>query len=239
VDSVFSRILIQLDKTNRSKLQMNLYRKTIAMLFGVVLAGLIISAAYAGDGKCDAKDDCGSRKCGLGLLGLCRDCGCRNDCDTVCRLKKEPLTEKVTCWTSEKEAICLPPRSKKGCRNSTEVSCKDGKAGVEDSCRKDRGQSKKVVWFDWSVPGLDKNGESKCSRTRTSKKLMRKEIEVPIKGAYKYSWETVKLCKDCADKYDTAPAAEDTDADIPDPPVIEARILYGRPVVERTVSYNQ
>ena len=212
---------------------MKLYHKTFATLVGVASLGLIISAAYAGDGNCGAKDGCGPRKGGLGLLGICRDCGCRNGCDAVCRLKKEPLTKKVTCWTSEREPICLPGPSKQGCRHCTTVPC-DDKAGTKDCCA----NSKKVVWRDWSVPGVDKNGDSKCSHIRNRKKLMRKEIEVPIKGAYKYSWETVKLCKGCADKYDTAPGPEEADGDVPEPPAIEARILYSKPVVER-ISHSE
>jgi hypothetical protein len=131
----------------RSNLKMNLYHKTFATLVGVVSIGLTISAAYAGDSNCGTKDGCGSRKGGLGLLGMCRDCGCRNDCDAVCRLKKEPLTKKVTCWTSEKEPVCLPGPSKRGCRQVECVSCDDGK-GAKDTCSKGHSQTKKVVWFD-------------------------------------------------------------------------------------------
>lgn len=219
---------------------MNLYHKTFGTLVGVALAGLMISGAYAGKGDGGAKDGCSAQKGGSGLLSVCRDCGRRSHCDAVCRLKKEPLTKKVTCWTSEKEPVCLPGPSKRGCRQCTEVSCKDGTVGLGNCCQgKDGGQMKKVVWFEWCVPGVDKDGNSKCSHTRTRKKLMRKEIEVPIKDAYKYSWETVKLCKKCAGKYDTAPAPEEADADIPNPPPVDARILYGKRVVERLVSHTE
>ncbi len=218
---------------------MNLNHKTFATLMGVVLSGLILGASYAGDGKGDAKGGCGAQKGGHGLLGICRDCGCRNDCDAVCRLKKEPLTKRITCWKSEKEPICLPGPSKQGCRHLTTASCDDGKAGLEDCCPRKNANSKKVVWYEWCIPGLDKNGDSKCSHTRNRKKLMRREIEVPIKGAYKYSWETVKLCKKCSGKYETAPSPEEADVDIPEPPPVDARILYGKPVVERMASYTE
>ncbi|MBL7040559.1 MAG: hypothetical protein ISR77_18130 [Pirellulaceae bacterium] len=216
---------------------MNLSHKTFATLVGVVLAGLVVNAAYAGGG--DTKGGC-SPKSGLSLLGGCRDCGCRNDCNVVCRLKKEPLTKKVTCWTSEEEPICLPGPSKRGSRHSTDVSCTDGKAGYEGCCpEKGHSHLKRVVWFEWCIPSVDKKGVSDCSHSCTRKKLMRKEIEVPIKGAFKYSWETVDLCKKCVDDYDTTPTPEEAGADVPTPPPVEARILYGKRVVERMASYNE
>jgi hypothetical protein len=220
---------------------MNVSYKKLGTLVAVLVAGLIISSAYAGGGDC-GKGDCGkgacSQKGGLGLLGGCHDCGCKDACK-VCRLVEKPLTRTVTCYKCEHEPICLPGPSKRGCRNVECVSCDDHKGCKDGSCGQkgcgDCGSTKKVVWWDWNIGGKGKGGcdIGACGgKSRTKIKLMKKEMEVEIKGATEYKWEVVDLCKGCEQKSkDLAPMIEG-DAEVPPPPAVEARMIYGKPVVK-------
>jgi hypothetical protein len=193
-------------------------QKTFATLLGVVLAGLMTSAAVAGDGA-------------LQKAGCCADCGLKGGCGQyglhkVCRLKCEPKTEKITVYKCECEPVCLPCCSKIVGLNSTCVDCDaKGYKGGKGCC----GCQKKICWFDFCP-----RGAKECHK----KRLYKKEVEVPIKGAVEYKWEVVDLCKGCKDKaIEDAPAVDPAD-DIPEPPPVDvqAQLIYGKPVVERMAS---
>ena len=60
------------------------------------------------------------------------------------------------------------------------------------------------------------------SLLQKTKKLLKKEVEVEVKGAYEYKWEIVDLCKGCEQKsMDEAPEVS-PDADVPPPPSVAA-----------------
>ena len=115
------------------------------------------------------------------------------------------------------------------------VDCDGDKDGDGKSCKDGCSFQPKVVWFDWNVGGKGKGdgGEGNC-HARCSKKLLKKEVEVEIKGAYDYKWEVVNLCKGCEQKsLDKAPEVA-PDAEVPPPPAVAARIIHGRPTVQTT-----
>jgi hypothetical protein len=202
----------------------------------MLAASLIISAACAGDGECQKNLSCDRDGCAQ----RCGDCGCLNGCcNKVCRLKCEPKKVKVTCYKCESDCVPLPGPSPQGCRRVEHVDC-DDKGGDDKSCKDGCGPQKKVVWFDLNLGGKDKGdcGGGNC-RTAGKKKLMKKEVEVELKGAYEYKWEIVDLCKGCEDKaLDKAPEVG-PDAEVPPPPPVAARVISGKPVVERTVARNE
>ena len=206
---------------------MNSGLKIIAALAGVVLAGWLGNTALAGGGGKDGAVSPGKHW----LWSRCARCGRWRDCEAVCRLKKEPLTRKITCWTSETEPVCLPGPSRRACRHVEHVSCDAAdkhEADENDAGKCPSRHDKKIVWFDWCIPGEDKDATGACHRVATRKKLMRKEIEVPIKGAYRYRWETLPLCKSCAAQPDAPTPAEPAD-EVPPAPPVEARARPHQP----------
>lgn len=97
----------------------------------------------------------------------------------------------------------------------------------------------KVVWFDWNVVGKGKGDAGDNCHARCSKKLLKKEVEVEVKGAYEYKWEIVDLCKGCEQKsMDEAPEVS-PDADVPPPPSVAAKIIYATPITERTAARSE
>jgi hypothetical protein len=191
------------------------------------------SGAKSGDPKCDGSV-CAQKG------GLCHDCGCLDGCpNKVCRLKCEPKKVKVTCYKSECDAVCLPPPSCRGCRHCQMVDC-DGDKDGDGKCD-GKGCSgthqKKVVWFDWNVDGAGKDGDGCCDgRKGCAKKLMKKEVEVELKGAYEYKWEVVDLCKGCEKKASEKALDVPADSVVPPPPPVSAKVIYGKPVEQVSLS---
>ncbi len=210
---------------------MNRKYASFGTLLTVLAAGLIVSAAYAGDGQWQK----GTTGCGLqGRARGCFDCGCRHTaCHKVCRLKAVPKKMTVTCYKSECDRVPLPGPSGHGRRRVDFVDCDPDKGGGKDGC----GHQKRVVWFEWILGGKGDCHDGKC-RTAPKKRLLKKEVEVEIKGAYEYKWEIVDLCKGCeAKSWDKAPQPG-PGFEVPPPPPVAGRVIYGRPVVADVSDWN-
>lgn len=221
-------------------------RRIMTTLMSVVLTGFLAASALAGDSEaqksCDSKGDgpaCAQRG------GRCHDCGCLSGCcNKVCRLTCKPKKVKVTCFKSECDVVCLPPPSHRGCRHCQMVDCdgdKDGDGKCDGKgCDAGCANPKKVVWFDWDVPGKGKGGDCcQDGHSGNAKKLLKKEVEVELKGVYEYTWEVVDLCKGCEQKsIDKAPEVGPA-AEVPPPPPVAATTIYGKPVVERMAARNE
>jgi len=181
-------------------------------LLGVLLAGLMTNSAYA-VGPLQKVDGC------------CARCGCDPGCcNAVCRLVKEERELKVTCWSSECKPVCLPCCSKRGCRNA-ECACNGGKGGCCDGkngAQKADGccgiGAKKFVWFDY-CPG--------SAKMRCKKHLMKKTVTKKVPG---YKWVVEDLCKGCEAKAKADAPVVEPDAEVPEPPAVDARMIYGKPV---------
>lgn len=192
-----------------------MYQNSLLTLISVLLAGLMISSVDAGPGQ---KDD------GCAQKGGCARCGCdAGCCNAVCRLVKEERELKVTCWTSECKPVCLPCCSHRGCRHCEPACGGKGKGcGDKGSCQKGGGLcgigGKKFVWFDYE-PG--------CAKARCKKHLMKKTVTKTVPG---YKWVVEDLCKGCEAKAKADAPVVEPDAEVPAPPPVEARIIYGKPV---------
>jgi len=136
-------------------------------------------------------------------------------------LVKEERTIKVTCWASQCEDFCVPGPSKRGCKRNVEhVDCTKGKCGT---CN-----SKKAVWFNW-CPSR--------AHVSTKKKLMKKTIEKKVCGGYK--WVVEDLCGGCETKFEAEAPALDPETELPEPPALDARVLHGKRVIDKTVSLSR
>jgi len=76
-----------------------------------------------------------------------------------------------------------------------------------------------VVWFDW-CPG--------CANIFTKKKLLKKTVEKKVCGGYR--WVVEELCRGCEAKCAAEAPVVDPDVEVPEPPEVDARIIYGKPV---------
>jgi hypothetical protein len=128
--------------------------------------------------------------------GGSRDCGScgESDCQVVCEMK----TVKKSCWVIECEQICptLPACPRLSCDffNFCGKKCSDGSCGEDAGCGNDCGKgcgSKKLV-------------PPKCGKSRTIKKLVKKEYtcEVPV-----YKCTSCGACGPCGDGEEAAPPA--------------------------------
>lgn len=99
----------------------------LALLWGVPLWGLALTAAKAGDASCCGNAACES-KCGNGGCdSCCPHCGCKlcPQCNITCTTKKETVY-KYTCKC---DAVCIPGVSCVGGCSDCEKGCCDGSCG--------------------------------------------------------------------------------------------------------------
>jgi len=200
---------------------MNL-RMKLTTLLGVLLASMAMNSAFAGDGCCKQKDGKGACPKGRGIK-TCRDYGpdaCKMECGTKEIEKK--------CFKAECTTVCLPtrpclrdPACKKGGCDDKEKS--GDKCSQKDGCGKCGG-------------GLF-GGLFSCNdcRARVKKHLYVKEVtvgKIPVRKCVADGKGEDKAKDAKGEKVEAA----DGD-DVPPPPAVEARALFGKPIVERTVSY--
>ncbi len=141
--------------------------------------------------------------------GHCGHCGLADGCQKVCRLVREDKKVQVTCWGCQSEDFCIPGPSQPGCKHC-ELVCDDSDAKAP--CV----QPKKFVWTEW-IPGCG-------ARLHTKQKLMKCTLTKTVPS---YKWVVENLCDKC--QSDCQQQAVPTGADVPPPPKVGARILYGVP----------
>jgi hypothetical protein len=146
----------------------------------------------------------------LSAGGHCCKCGCDRGCDKVCRLVCEEKKVNIICWGCKCEDFCLPCHSHRGCKHCENVC-------DEDACDPDApcAQAKPWVWYDW---------DPSCkSHIYPKKRLMRKTV---VKTIPWYKWEVEELCCECQQ---CCPCAQiEPGFNLPDPPAIAVKLIYGR-----------
>jgi hypothetical protein len=143
----------------------------------------------------------------------CAHCGGCCECQKVCRLVCEDKKVDVICWGCVCEDFCLPGHGKPGCKQCKTV-CVD--------CSKPQDPKapcvapKKFVWREWCPS---------CAYLFTKKKLMKKTETVK---APSYKWVVEDLCPKCQGNCDVAAVDAKTEAELPPPPLAEAKLLFLR-----------
>jgi hypothetical protein len=151
----------------------------------------------------------------MAVVGICHGCGCAARCDKVCRLICEEKEVEVTCYGCDCETFCVPGKSRKKCSHCEEVcaDCKPecGKLCKCDECPQSMGQS-----FHWN------EYDPACAKTRTRKVLMQKTVVMKVPS---YKWVVEDLCPYCEAN---CGCEVDDDADVPPPPVSNAKVIRQR-----------
>ena len=147
----------------------------------------------------------------------CRQCGCQDAVQKVCRLVREDKKVQVTLWGSKEEDFCLPGPSCPQCEHSELVcgNCHQSSAASkqsDDKAKQDKPKdenvltrAKRFVWTNWN-PG-------DCGEVFTRKKLMKKTITKTVPG---YKWVVEDLCTGCQSICE--PEKVPVDVTIPAPP---------------------
>lgn len=143
--------------------------------------------------------------------GCCCHCGGCDCSEKVCRLVCEDKKVEVTCWGYVCEDFCLPGPGEPCCKKCKTV-CVDCEAPCDPKapCV----QPKYIVWREW-IPS--------CAKLFTRKKLMKKTETVTVPS---YKWVVEDMCPHCQGKCDLAEVDAATQADLPAPPLAEAKLLY-------------
>ena len=124
--------------------------------------------------------------------------GCRSRpaCGKVCRLVCETKEIKSICYACECDEICIPGKSKRGCKHCDVACCPTGcDAGADgcepcDECR--HTPRCEFCWRDWVPCG--------CAKPRKIKVLTKYEA---VKEICWYHWEVVDACScGCAEGCD-------------------------------------
>lgn len=163
--------------------------------------GLLIAMPAA------AGDRCGAPACCKKTHDCCNRCGIPKTCKVVCDVKKV----RKTVWVVECEEFCASlPNCRRGCKpcgGCDKASC-DSCCDPCDSLRRP------------TVP-------PKCSKVRTRKKLVKKEIicEVPVYKCVVVCCNTGCSEAECGGEVEVAPPAEATTRAAPLPPVTGASYL--------------
>jgi hypothetical protein len=144
--------------------------------------------------------------------GCCAHCGCSATCQKVCRLVCDEKKVETTCWGCKIEDFCVPGPSKPECRHCKEVCESCDTSGKEVGVR---ALPKNLVWTEW-IPG--------CARLYTKKKLMKKTVTTKVPS---YKWVVEDLCEQC--EANCVAATVPPGVEIPPPPAIAAKLLYGMP----------
>ncbi|HEV3024035.1 MAG TPA: hypothetical protein VGX76_16280 [Pirellulales bacterium] len=119
----------------------------------------------------------------------CERCGCRQNCNKVCRLERGTKTEKKTEYSCEHEDFCVPGPSRK--------------CGVTCECDGHGHKRRHVVW------------QPTCAKVRTRTKLVKKEVSKEVPD---YRWVVEEICCGCGcclgrTEHPAAPSTAGADAD--------------------------
>lgn len=151
-----------------------------------------------------------------GGWGHCHCCQGDGPCEKVCRLVPDKKKVPVTCWGCKTEDFCIPGPSKPACRHC-EIVCDEN--DPDAPCT----QSKKFFWTEW-IP-------NNCAHVYTKHKLMKKTVN---KSVPSYKWVVEDLCPECLGGLKVAELP--ADAQVPPPPQVDAKIIYGQPPAAAPVS---
>lgn len=136
----------------------------------------------------------------------CKHCGCKSDCNKVCRLVCEEKKVEITCLGVKTEEFCIPGPSKLACKNYDDV-CDFAEGGCKDGVCSG---PKKFVWTQW-IPG--------CAKIHTKKKLMKRTVTKTIP---RYKWVVEDLCGQCENKLPQATVQAGTE--VPPLPRLDASV---------------
>ncbi len=217
-------------------------RTTLATLLAVVIAsGAAFAQSQKDGGTKGGEDGCGKGSCCDGKdKGPCpKGCGLHKCCDGPGNCKRECGTKelKKNCYKVDCVTVCLPTRP---CLGDPTCGC-----GKGDKCGKGNGCG------PCGDKGDSKDGDSGCSkcggkgglfggvglfaccecRSRVKKRLYVKEVtvgKVPVSRCV--------VDKAGEDKGTKRIKFGPKDDEVPPPPVAN-RMIYGKPIVERAVSY--
>jgi hypothetical protein len=143
------------------------------------------------------------------MVGCCTRPACGKVCQLVCGTKK--LT--ATCYGSECKDICVPGRSRQGCKHcvTTCGSCEgEGTDCAESGCRccpscQPMPPKCEFCWYDWFACG--------CARPRTVKVLTKYQAEKEIPW---YHWEVVDV--ECCETIESTPVTTNASSRPATPP---------------------
>jgi hypothetical protein len=141
----------------------------------------------------------------------CSHCGGCSCCEKVCRLVCEDKKVEVICWGYVCEDFCLPGPGEPCCKQCKTV-CVDCEAPCDPKtpCV----EPKYFVWREW-IPS--------CAKLFTRRKLMKKTETVSVPS---YKWVVEDMCPHCQSCCDVAEVDATTQAELPAPPLAEAKLLY-------------
>jgi hypothetical protein len=234
---------------------MNLYQMRLATLLSVALAAAAMNSVFAGggdgkqkdDGCCKQKDDgckqkdngCCKQKCSDGKGPCPRGKGLTTCCceePAPCRLECGTKERDKTCFKVDCATICIPTMP---CLRDPTCGCgKKGCGSCSDKCgSKDDGKD--------GGKGCDRCGGGcglfggglvlgccEC-RGRIKKRLYMKDVtvgKIPVRKCV-----VDKGAEDKGTKGGKGAKVNVNDDEVPAPPVAEARLLYGKPVVEMAI----
>jgi hypothetical protein len=143
----------------------------------------------------------------------CAHCGGCCECEKTCRLVCEDKKVDVICWGVVCEDFCLPGHGKPGCKQCKTV-CVD--CSEPQDPKAPCVAPKSFVWRDW---------RPSCAYLFTKKKLMKKTETVKVPT---YKWVVEDLCPKCQGSCDVAAVDAKTEAELPPPPLAEAKLLFLR-----------
>jgi hypothetical protein len=200
-------------------------------------SGLAFGQSQKDGGTKGGDDGCFERSCcdGKDKDACPKGCGLHRCCDGPDSCKRECATKelKKTCYKVECVTVCLPTRP---CLGDPTCGCGKGKGCDSCSDKSDEDGSKACDRCGGKGGLFGGVGLFACCecRSRVKKRLYMKDVttgKIPVSKCV-----VDKGGEDKGEKrIDLGPRV----GEVPPAPVVDARFLFGKPVVEKTISHTR